>query len=230
MLKRGTLGIALVIALGLAQAAAISAEPATYAVGIDMSSKYYWRGFLRADDISTQPYAQATLSHFTAGVRANKTVDYDQADEVDLSLAYGTNLGQVGMTFGYTNYQFMGLEESSSTNEAYIQANMQMGSVSPTVAVYHDWDMAEGTYVAAGADRSFFAGNSTIGFGAMVGYNSNYFLEDYSGFSHGALRASWTLPFGTGFAMTTNFTYNKSLDEDIFEDQAVFGLGLGWGN
>jgi len=233
VVQRAILGIVVTIALGFALAPVVSAEPASYAFGVDLNSKYYWRGFLRADDFSTQPYAQASYMDFTAGVRANKSVDYEEADEVDLSLSYGTNLGSVGMTLGYTNYQFTGLESStlgSSTNEVFVRAELPLEAVSPTVAVYHDWDMAEGTYVAAGMDKSFPAGITTIALGAMVGYNSNYFLEDYSGFSHGAIRGSLTVPFGTGFALTSNVTLNQSFDSDIFEDQTVFGIGLGWGN
>jgi hypothetical protein len=232
VVRRAILGIVVAIALGLAQAPAISAEPASYAFGVDLNSKYYWRGFLRADDFSTQPYAQCSYMDFTAGVRANKSVDYEEADEVDLSLSYGTNLGNVRTTLGYTNYQFIGLEstEFESTNELYVQASTETGPVSPTIAIYHDWDAGDGTYIAGGMDKSFPAGNTSIGLGAMVGYNSSYFLADYSGFSHGALRASWTVPFGTGFALTSNVTLNKSFDTDIFEDQTVFGIGLGWGN
>lgn len=129
--------------------------------GLDVMTKYVWRGSLLVDKLSVQPNASVAIG--ASGLRlgvwgsfATQERDtYDQLDRVDLMAEYSRSLGAVweplSLTVGFATYTFPnGPDGSQHTEEGYVGFEAALPFVQPSLMVYRDFNEIEGTYVQAG--------------------------------------------------------------------------------
>ena len=208
---------------------------------IGLYSSYLWRGFtLNSDPVMQQGFTVATEYGVSLGFWSSIDLqlpdakggdDDGDADEVDLWIDYSRdfedvpNLGTVSGSVGLTYYTFPSRTViggfgggGGRTAELYVSASVADMFLSPSVALYLDYDdegdadsdpSSKGIYLAGSVSHSLPVTDllkdipGTIDLGATLGINSNNFL-DGSGF-HLDLSASADVP------LTDKITFGPSL-------------------
>lgn len=202
----------------------------------DFFSKYIWRGQNLNDDYAYQGGASFTYAGLTGGAWGSLDLtDFSgnegEFTEVDYYIDYSGDVpGIEGLSFsiGVINYHFPSVV--GDTTEVYWGFGLDV-LLSPTVTVYHDIDVADGTYISFalshGIDSIFeIAPEMPVGMeiGASLGwgdkdYNKTYWSSDAqaidsSGLNDLALSVSFPVEID-GWTFTPSVNYVTLLDSEI---------------
>jgi uncharacterized protein (TIGR02001 family) len=220
----------------------------SFEVTADFFSKYVWRGQNVTDDWVFQPGVSATYGGLTGGFWGNLDLT-DENDESGEFIEYDWYVdysGQVNETVGYSigaiYYDFPGGE---ATTELYWGFSFDVAA-SPSVTVYHDVDVIDGTYVALGFGHSF-EDIEDLPFGidlsANLGWGDSKYNDGYwstttmpsIGSELNDLTLTAAFPFEVGcVSVTPSVTYVALLGSDVSDvaddDSLVYaGVGLAYG-
>ena len=240
-----------VLVLIVAGSCAVMAEEESkveFEITADFYSKYIWRGIVVTDDHVFQPGASATFGGLTAGVWGNlELTDFSDNDgeftEVDYYLDYSGDVPGVegvGYSVGLIYYHFPSLV--GDTTEVYLGLNFDL-PLNPSVTVYHDIDVADGTYVSFGLEHSIesigeLAPDLPVGMdiSASLGYGDDSYNDTYWGVDDDAvndlvLSVAFPVELG-GWTVAPSINYISLLDSDIrssdgdSSDYFVTGISL----
>ncbi|NOY80121.1 MAG: hypothetical protein GXP31_03855 [Kiritimatiellaeota bacterium] len=207
-------------------------------IGVDVATKYVWRGQLLTDDPVIQP--SATLSW--KGLSLNVWGSIDATDvnegsgeeyrlqEVDYTLSYGfTPTEGLDLEAGFITYTFPGTG-LYTTEEVYGSVSLSRLPLTPTLAVYYDVDEVEGFYVNLSVDHTFqLTEKLALGLGAGIGwadsdYNTVYFGVNDSGLGDVSIGASLDYAVNERVSISAHVGYTAFADDDI-RDAADAGYG-----
>lgn len=202
----------------------------------DFYSKYIWRGQNLNDDYVYQGGASFTFSGLTGGIWGNLDLtgiggNSGEFTEIDYYVDYSFDvpgIERLGFSVGAINYHFPSVV--GDTTEVYWGFALDV-FLSPTVTVYHDIDVVDGTYISFalshGMDSIFeIAPEMPVGMeiGASLGwgdkdYNKTYWSSDAqaidsSGLNDLALSVSFPVEIG-GWTFTPSVNYVTLLDSEI---------------
>lgn len=215
----------LMVCVGFAASAqaAIEVEGDVY---VGVFDKYLWRGF---DLSGSEPVIQGGADLSTGGwtlsywsnwqLKSDDGLDSGEVTETDIILDYSRDFGELlSVSVGDIWYQ---LEGMADTNEFYLSATVNT-LLSPTVAMYWDWDAAdeEGLLFTFDVSHSLELMDAlTLNLGALVSYNqhSDYSVGDYSGFHNYELSVGLDYALSDQFTLSPTFTYSSGLCEDAKE-------------
>lgn len=202
----------------------------------DFYSKYIWRGQSLNEDYVYQGGASFTYSGLTGGVWGNldlTDVSENEGDftEVDYFLDYSGDVPGIeglGFSVGVINYHFPGVV--GDTTEVYWGFGLDV-FLSPSITVYHDVDVVDGTYISFGLSHSIdsiveIAPDVGVGMemGASLGwgdsnYNKTYWSSDAqaidsSGLNDLLLSVSFPVEIG-GWTFAPSLNYVTLLDSEV---------------
>ena len=203
-------------------------------------NKYIWRGIPLTDGPVFQPSATVGFGGFSLNAWMNMDLDdvngneYD-FNEVDFTAEYGFELEKVSITMGFVHYTFPNTDFDATT-EFYGSISLD-SPLNPSVTIYQDFDLVEGTYLSFGVSESLPLEDTdhSMDFSATLGYGS----EDHNAFYYGVNESCMTDLLLSG---SFNFVVNEQLTlipqvmfstfmddaiKDNFEDDSFFVFGVG---
>lgn len=229
-------------------AAALSVSAATVALAevkvsgdvyLGPVSKYVWRGFDLSEgrgvaqggvDVS---YKDFTVSYWTnEQMFSSPSRKAGNVTETDITLNYAykpvelltLNVGNI-----YYNLAGSGYDD---TNELYLKATLNT-LLSPTLAVYYDWDKAKET----GLFYTFSVGHSLelmkglgLNLGALASYNmeSDFSTGNYNNWHNYELTASIDYSINDNIKISPNYLYSNAFNSTSrnqgVTDQSVVGI------
>jgi uncharacterized protein (TIGR02001 family) len=223
-----------VAALVLPGAGAGDAAPLEMELGVDVVSKYVWRGMLLTDDPVIQPGVTASAYGFSANVWSSIDVsDINEMDgdddykiqEVDYTLSYALSpVEGLDLEAGYVYYSFPGTP-FSSTAEVFGSLCASAIPLSPALTIYYDVDEIDGFYGSFSLGHAFEISESlSVGLGAAVGYgesdyNNGYFGVDDDALNDLALSVSLDYAVNEMCSVSGYVGFSTLLDSEI--DEAV---------
>lgn len=207
-------------------------EKPTASVDAGIFSKYMWRGYeLSKGSIVIQPSATVGYKGFSFNMWGNLDMDVygddrDEAkwNETDLTIAYDTSFGPVGLGVGYIYYGLDGVDDS---REFYVSTGLDV-LLSPTLTVYREVAHIPSWYLNFGVSHSFeLPKGMALDLAGSVGYYSsddddfvkvdssfNPTTDKYSSLHDGLISASLTVPFGKYCSMSPMIAYSFPLTDD----------------
>ncbi len=207
-------------------------------IGVDVATKYVWRGQLLTDDPVVQP--SITLSR--GGLSLNVWGSIDATDinegsgdeyriqEVDYTLSYGfTPTEGLDIEAGFISYTFPGTG-LPTTEEVYGSASLSNVPLTPTLVVYYDVDEVDGFYVNLGIGHTFqLTEKLALGLGAGIAwadsdYNNAYFGVDDGGLGDVSVSAALDYAVNERLSISAHVGYTAFPDDDI-RDAADAGYG-----
>lgn len=209
---------AVVIGSGVFVTGAAAAEGSA-GVGADVLSNYVWRGQKLSDDHGVvQPWVDFSLGGFGANYWANYDLENSEHTETDLTLSYSTEMDRLGVTVGYINYA---LDGASDTQEVFVEAGYDT-VLSPTVAVYYDFDEGEGAFAVlsvghsvdlAGGAALNLAASASVNFGNLVmGVDSSG--DEFTNLYNGEVSVSVSVPFGEYVTVEPKVAWSFPLSDE----------------
>jgi hypothetical protein len=205
--------------------------------GIDLVSRYVWRGFDLLPD--NQPAIQPSLtidlgkSGFSLNIWSSfaltKWNTYKGANEIDLTLAYAFKTSEKWeVTAGFTHYGYWFAEDftfkDSTSQEVFATVTRTDMPLSPTLSVYYDVNLGSGLYATLGGSHELKLGEKTsVELGGLIGFNSRQYIER-SGFSDITLYAKAPLALGRATLVPSLNVMVPLLDE--VNDSAEFWVGV----
>jgi uncharacterized protein (TIGR02001 family) len=245
-MNKSLMGLALsALALLMVSGARAEAEESKleFELGVDLVSKYVWRGQLLTDDPVLQPGATVSFGGLSLNVWGsidmtdiNETGSDDfRLQEVDYTLSYGfTPVDGLDLEAGVIYYDFPGTG-FKSTSEVYLSGSLSSVPLSPTLAVYYDFDEVEGYYVNLSIGHTFeLTDNLGLSLGAGLGWSDADYNMAYFGVNDSAL-GDLTVSAALEYAVNENFGisvyagYSEMLDrevEDALADPDIFTAGV----
>jgi hypothetical protein len=208
-----------------AEAAKTSAVEST--VTTDVLNYYVWRGNRLSQGFVIQPAITTTHKGFSVNVWGNLDGnEYPYASgnaggrftESDVTVSYGRDLGNVGLSGGYIYYGLVGLPD---TWEGYVSVSPQV-ALSPSVSFYYDFGTGDGGFLTFSAGRTFnLTPNVPLRIGGLLSYNLGNAVmgpgmsgSPFNGFYHGELTASIGIPLGQWVTLTPRAGYTFPLTDD----------------
>jgi len=229
----------------LTSGSALADEPGTYSpiekmeewevhvgASADLYTKYIWRGQTLVDEPVFQPGAHVGIGDFTASIWGNYTLTDDKEwTELDYTLDYTRSLEfidprleMIGVSLGYIYYDFPNLPASEDSQEIYAAIAVDT-LLSPSFAVYYDYDQGEGTYYEISVAHSFPVDKLSLNLSAAVGYNDGQWDFD-SSFSSATFGATLTIPLTEKISFEPGVFYSAALDNQ-YDDEFYGGFSLG---
>ncbi|MBN1359514.1 MAG: hypothetical protein JW993_02930 [Sedimentisphaerales bacterium] len=216
-------------------------------VGVDVLSKYVWRGQNVVDDWVLQPSVSVAYKGLTGSIWGNLDltgdfVDGGEFNEIDYTLDYSAavpGVEKLGYSVGAIYYVFPNTGFNSTT-EVYAGLGLDLPA-SPAVTVYYDVDEADGMYVSLSAGHSIEKlGDSPVGLdlGASLGWGNKTYNTFYWGTTSSELNdlvLSAGFPFEVaGITVTPKISLITLLGSDIKDADTydtsnslvVFGVGF----
>lgn len=205
--------------------------PLTAGTEIAVTSHYVWRGFDDGRGTSVQPNAWASYRGLKVSAWFNITSSPDAGEraltERDATIEYAHAWGPWAVSGGWTAFTFPGSAGGGFSHEAFVSVAYD-GPLSPSLAVYRDFRLGSGTYVAAAAEQAWDDVWRRVGIGlsAGLGYNDRQWTAR-SGWSDASagLTATWRAPGGR-LAVSPFVKYSHSLDRRIVPSRAYGGVEL----
>lgn len=164
-------------------------------IGLDLSSRYIWRGFTYSNSPVIQPYMSYTIKGLTIGTWASYPFIEDQSQEVDLYLSYNYKI----FTFTLNDYYF--LQNPLGNNSDYF-----------------DWDKNTTTHYLESIFEISNIKNLPIRFlagvmilGADVDPNNNRYFSSYFEFAYDTKVQNIDLEIFAGFTPFDGF-YSNGFD------------------
>jgi len=204
-------------------------------------SKYVFRGLdLSGNRGVIQGGADLSYNGFSLSYWSNYQMiaipggyDAGETTETDITLNYSFSPAEIlTVNAGNTYYTFDGAED---TNELYLKATLNT-LLSPTLAVYYDWDYATkaGLFYTAAVGHTFSpAKNLGISLGALASYNMQNPSADvganYNGFHNYELTASMDYSINDNIKITPSYLYSNAISSTARKvvgvtDQSVVGI------
>ncbi len=223
-------GITVVLTILCAFGNAVAGEIKTSgSASIDVMSNYVWRGQKLSNSWAIQPSVAISYGVFGANLWANYDSDskidegdgHGEVSETDLTLSYTRSLDK--WTFG-AGYIYYALNGANDTQEIYLSASYDI-LLSPTLAVYYDFDEGNGAFVQASIGHSIeVAKGMNLNMGAYASYNINNKVigpdedgDDFSNFYNAELSASLNIPVWKAITVTPKIAYSFPLSDDAEE-------------
>ena len=131
-----------------------------WSVGIDttVSSKYIWRGINLVDDPVFQPSVTASYKGLILSIWGNMelTNSNDQLGEfteIDYVAEYTWSWNDLNLSVGVIHYQFPNIGPPTTTE---VHGGLSFDILlAPSLTVYQDVDLADGTYAALSISHTF---------------------------------------------------------------------------
>ena len=217
---------AMVIGVGTVRAGEAEATPATATAEANVLSGYVWRGQVLNDEAVLQPSFTMGNNGFTINTWGNMNLtdsgaaDVPDFSELDLTLAYAKTVGEVGLGVGYIDYTFPNTTVAG-TREVCFSIGLPNLVVAPTLAVYYDFDEADGVYGNLSLAYSHELGEkTTLGLFASLGaasadYNSFYFGVDDDALNDFNVGASVSFAVTKSLTIVPAVQYTALPDGDI---------------
>jgi len=241
-MKKWSVLLAALIVLGAGMVttsfAAITVEGDAYAGVFD---KYLWRGFdLSGGQPVLQGGADLSTGNFTLSYWSNWQlksssdhvgINSGEVTETDIILDYSFDVGEMlSVSVGDIWYQLEGAED---TNELYLSATVNT-LLSPTFAIYYDWDAAEeeGLYFTADISHSIdLMEELSLSLGALVAYNmhSDYAVGDYAGLHNYELSLGLDYVLTDQLSVSPSFVYSSGISsaaKDAIDSEMLAGVNL----
>lgn len=220
---------------------AYAEEKFTGTVYAGPSNKYLFRGLDLSDnqwvvqggvDLN---YRDFTLSYWS-NFQTRKTVNLpkNNVTETDIALNYSFAPTEI-LTLNLGNVYY-GVDSAvgADTNELYLKATVNT-LLSPTAAVYWDWDEASGKglfYTFGISQNKEILTNVSASVSAQVGYNMENpsASEDYSGFHHFELGGSIDYSLMDKVKISPSYTFSNALTAKArsagVHRESLFGLKM----
>ncbi|MEA3346573.1 MAG: hypothetical protein U9Q21_00595 [Candidatus Auribacterota bacterium] len=199
-----------------------------YEAGVDLNSKYIWRGQTLVDGFVVQPTATIGYKWFSLNWWAN--YDADRTDDLsptrewtesdftaDITFDLGfinEELEKISLSGGYIYYDFPNADSDSQEFYGGISVDVILA---PYFTVYHDFDDGDGTYLEWGLGHSFELEPVSINLGASMGYNDKQWGYEGS-FTSTLLSLSVTVPVGEYFAIEPHISESIAMDSQYTDE------------
>ena len=228
-------------------------EPATQGIeaGVDVLTRYVWRGQLLTADPVVQPsltFSWNGLSFTAWGSMDTTDINEESGEEwriqeIDWTLRYAFSpVKWLDAEAGFITYTFPGTGVYT-TEEVYGSATLTGVPLSPTLAVYYDVDEVNGFYINLGVSHTLSLGErlalilgATIGWGD-ADYDDAFFDRDYSSVGDVAVCAVLEYRITDDASLALKGMYSAFPDADIREaadagygdaSNLVTGIGFVW--
>lgn len=205
-------------------------EGPTASADVAFLSKYIWRGYeFSKDSLVIQPSVTVGYKGFSLNVWGNLDTDTysgpnkgeSKWNETDMTVAYETSFGPVGVGVGYIYYA---LDSAEDTQEFYLSVGGDV-LLAPTLTVYRDVDEYHGWYFNLGISHSFDLPHEiTLDLAGSVAYyisdndgivdydhNLNATTSRFKNFQDGLVSVGLTIPFLKYFTATPMIAYSFPL-------------------
>ena len=207
----------------------------SFDAGTDFYSQYWWRGFVLANKPTLQP--SLTLGLGGTGLAFNiwgsmATADrkkgLDAADELDFTLSLDRSFGVVGISYGYIQYTFPNAPKGAKHSEEFYVGLSIDSPAAPSVTVYHDFGLADASYLSLGIGPEFPLGEAaSLGIGVNLGFsnynNQSFGFNDFNvSASVGITRGVATFSPSIGFSVTDENIVGTGADKE----EAWVGFGI----
>lgn len=211
---------------------ALAAGPIDVQAGLDLYTKYVWRGKVMTPDPVLQPSVGVGLLGFEAGFWGNMdTSDVNGSEwsfnETRWSLGWSMGLPMIDLGAGLIYYDFSDL--GWNTSELYLHAGLNV-FLSPYVTFSQDLDKFKGAYWEAGISHNVGIGPTTnLEVGATLGLGSEGYVGGYFGSGSGltgvpdvpggasmtdlAVRAAVPFDLALFFTLTPSVAYTTLLGD-----------------
>ena len=181
---------------------ALALGPLDIDADLTVMSQYVWRGMVINSEAVLQPSASANILGIGFGFWGNMDLSdvngySGEFNELDYFATYSLPLPLMDLDFGLIYYDFPNTE-AAATTEFYASGSVHV-LLSPTLAVYYDFDEIDGSYVNASISHGVGLGETmNMDLGAALGfgdssYNKGYFGVDSSNATD--LNLSASIPF-----------------------------------
>lgn len=211
--------LVVVVFLGVVCVRGAAAEPEPGSVTVQsevtVASKYLFQGI---DYSSGNPVVQPelTLAYRNVSLTSWVNIDVDErhADEIDVFLAYGWELGPWSVTPGYALYRYPNREGWDPSQEVYLDLSYAT-LLDLSLSTHYDYDAGKGAYATLGLSHDVETSVGTFGLGADLFYQRNYYgmsgipsLEFTAGYS-GSIRSVSITPSLSYFATWDNADFTE---------------------
>lgn len=195
---------------------------------VDVMTNYVWRGQTLSNSWVIQPAVSVSYGGFTAALWANYDSDryeggsdssgHGEVTETDLTLSYSRDIGDFTLGAGYIYYAF---DAANDTQEVFATATYNV-LLSPTLAVFYDYDEGDGWYIQAAVSHTFdLPKNLALRIGASASYNIDSEMlgydkdgDTFSGFYNGEVSTALTMPVTDHISITPKVAYSFALSDD----------------
>lgn len=188
---------------------------------VSVFSNYVWRGQKLSNSFVVQPSVSVSYDSFNFSIWSNMDSDYNDTfehTETDFTLDYAFSVEKFTFSTGYIYY---GLEGAADTQEIYLSVGYDM-PLSPTLAVYYDFDEGEGGFVVASVGHSVeVVSGISLNLGASASYDLNNKVmgydkngDEFSNFYNAEVSASVTIPVDKSFSIEPSVAYSFPLSND----------------
>ena len=204
-------------------------SPLTVGATLDLYSAYIWHGCVLNNEPVWQPDVAMSYSFGDYGtVAADVWMNFDATgnngqthaagmNEIDYTLQYSVNIGDVALGVGHVWYTFPSISSTDyyrSTKEVFVSAAYNNDIVIPFVKAYYDYSEAEGVYATIGLRKEISLADNLVA-GAELAFGGA--TDPYTQYYFGQDSKSW---FTDGTA-TIYAKYNIT-------DTVFIGARLGW--
>jgi len=225
------------IAFAFLNPAASAQESSAVSLDAEVSwaNNYTWRGLRITDGEVLQPSATLGFAGFSFNFWGNMDLtDLNDAqykfNEIDLTGSYSRELEMVTVEIGLIYYTFPNTDYDS-TFEIFGGLSFNL-PLNPSVTVFQDFDLVEGTYVSAGVSQNFLEDAysqyisvfATLGW-ATAEHNAFYYGADVSGFTDFQAGTSAVIAINDGLYIIPSITWTTFASSDIrdlFEETSHF--------
>jgi len=203
-------------------------------VYVNPVSKYVWRGFDLSEgrgvvqggvDVS---YKDVTVSYWSnEQMVSGPSLKSGDVTETDITLNYAyTPVELLSLNVGNIYYN---LDSLADTNELYLKATLNT-LLSPTLAVYYDWDKAKktGLFYTLSVGHSFeLMKNLGLNLGALASYNmkSDYSTGNYNNMHNYELAQSLDYSLTDNIKISASHLYSNAFS-NVAKDQGVKGQSI----
>lgn len=233
-IKRIVLVFVAILSISTMKAQEEGASKASLDLGLDVQSRYIWRGIqLGGNSASAQPWAEFSSGGFAIGAwGAYNLGGLGEGNEVDFYMSYAFS---DAFAVTVTDYFFPG--EGSGGYFPYNNGHVfeamlsYSGPIGITVATNfggaiedENGDNAYSTYVEASYETEIGGTPFSLAVGGVFGDDNGYYFTDGSGLINITMGTSKEIKFSESFSLPVNAAITLNPDsEDIF---LTFGFSL----
>lgn len=219
----------------------------TGAASVSLASDYMWRGFNLYDGSSVQPSVSADYDTGYGKVGGNVwahlsaeggTTGIEKFTEVDYTLAYTNSYDAFTFKVGHIWYTFPkdsdNIDDSAEVFATVVIDDAALGcpfALTPTLSVYHDYDLVDGQYYELGISHTLSTDALGKGFSitpyAAFGFASDQtplYAED--GFVQSTFGVSTTLNWGD-ITVTPSANFTAEADDNL-NNEFWYGMNFGY--
>lgn len=211
--------------------------PGSVSGGVDVVSRYVWRGFdlLYDNRPAVQPYLNVDLgnSGFSLGIWSSFALarwsEYRAANEIDLTLSYDFAMSEGWeLSAGVTLYGYWFSEDfryrDATSPELFASLTRTDLPFSPCLSVYYDLNLGSGLYASLGGSREWkLAQKARLEAGGSVGFNSRQYIGR-TGFSDITMYAKAPISLGR-VTLAPSLNVMVPLMDEV-NDSAEFWVGV----